>query len=200
MGLLDFLKRPKYRYTPEEVEEKIRQSLVLKGEKTPLEEAIEESDLNTAVSSDQKRKKKQLVPLAGQKNRFLVSTSFKLLPLFVVNGKVLSGVLQKGMVAVYNGELISIKAIQEGLQKAQRLSSGSRGSVEIVAKIGLDIPDGTLLEFVPKDQLKKKPKRRKKARKKKINPKETEITLGIRKPPKVPVSVSVAIPSEKKEN
>ncbi len=204
MGLLDFLKRPKYGYTPEEVQEKIKQSLVLREQKTPLEEAIEESEVNAAMEDKSVPwvgKPKKAVPNIPphEKACFLVSNSFKLLPLFVINGRMQSGVLQKGMVAAYQGELICVKAIQEGLQKASRLYRGSRGSIEISTKIGLDIADGTLLEFVDKKNLKSKVSKRKKkrSRKKKINPKETEITLAVGKPTHL-ASISVPISSDKK--
>jgi hypothetical protein len=198
MGLLNIIKRPKYGYTPEEMEKKLKEALVLREQKSPLEEAIEEAEREApprVVSAFIKKRPKTVPKIdPSEKSVFMVSDSFKLLPLFVINGTAVSGVLQKGMVAMFEGEAIEIKAIQEGLQKTQKLYRGNKGSLEIVTKMGLDIPANTPLVFVPKSALKKKPKRKRAKRRKKINPKETEVTLAV--PRAIKIVPPVAVPVE----
>ncbi|GEM_PF-4518803 len=183
MGIFDFLKKPKYDYTPQEVEEKIRNATKLREPKTPLEEALEETHSPESENSDatqliQTRGKKSaqsriLENESNEKNHFLVTESFKLHPLFILKGRVVTGQIHRGMVAHFKNEAIQVRGIQEGLQHAPRLSKNCLGSLEIQSNIGLHIPDGTVMEFKWKKDAKTKKsakrKKRKSSKRKKTN-------------------------------
>lgn len=175
MGLLEWLKKPKYDLSPQEIEEKL-QGAIIPEHARKKEEAQEKAEKHEKLRKATKPQRKTPIVIPGEKNIFFVESSFKLPPMFILNGYPRSGMIRRNMRAAFEEETILVKSVQSEFKRAGKLEAGQRGSIEITASLGLDIPENAELEFGYKTGKTKKTKRKLKRKKRKINAKSTEIT------------------------
>lgn len=147
MGILDLFKKTRYALKEDEVSQKMQNAVI------PKKDA---SDIPRQKSNA----KAAALPVS---NAFVVESSFKMPPLFVLIGTVRKGLVRKGMNAVFNCEKLSVKDLQFQFKKIRQLSVNQKGSLEVETRLGLEIPDGTELKFYLKKDFSRlvKPKKKK---------------------------------------
>lgn len=146
MGILDLFKKSRYNLKEDEVKAKMQGAVIPKKEALEsFGEPLPKNVVSTTINS------------------FVVESSFKMPPLFVLSGTVRRGLVRKGMNATFDSEKLTVKELQFEFKKTSQLRQSQKGSLEVQAKLGLEVPNGTELRFfLRKDFLRaSKPKKKK---------------------------------------